>query len=66
MDRMLVYDILYALAAREGREAALFGGCGPVARESVALLCFPAFVKLRWRAGQPLDAKAYLMAQVKR
>ena len=31
--------------------------------ESSALLwCFPAFLKLRWRDGAPLDAKAYLMA----
>ncbi len=26
------------------------------------LYCFPAFLKLRWRNGNPLDAKAYLMA----
>ena len=31
---------------------------------SALLTCFPAFVKLRWRAGQPLDAKAYLLAQI--
>lgn len=30
--------------------------------ESCMLFCFTAFVKLRWRAGVPLDAKAYLMA----
>lgn len=24
--------------------------------------CFPAFLKLKWRAGEPVDAKAYLMA----
>ena len=26
------------------------------------LYCFPTFLKLRWRDGEPLDAKAYLMA----
>lgn len=30
--------------------------------ESITLWCFPAFVKLRWRDGEPVDAKAYLMA----
>ena len=30
--------------------------------ESILLSCFTAFVKLRWRAGVPVDAKAYLMA----
>ena len=33
--------------------------------ESCLLFCFPAFVKLRWRAGVPLDAKAYLMAGIR-
>jgi hypothetical protein len=28
------------------------------------LSCYPAFVKLRWRGGEPLDAKAYLLAGV--
>lgn len=28
------------------------------------LYCYPAFVKLRWRDGQPLDAKTYLQAGV--
>lgn len=32
--------------------------------ESSQLFCFPAFIKLRWRDGQPLDAKAYLMAGI--
>ena len=32
------------------------------AGESCLLWCFPAFLKLRWRGGVPLDAKAYLMA----
>ena len=31
-------------------------------RESAVLYCFPAFIKLRWRAGEPADAKAYLVA----
>lgn len=30
--------------------------------ENCRLFCYPAFVKLRWRAGVPLDAKAYFMA----
>lgn len=33
-----------------------FGG------ESVVAYCYPAFLKLRWRNGDPLDAKAYLIA----
>ena len=32
--------------------------------EHVTLYCFPAFIKLRWRNGEPLDAKAYFMAGV--
>ena len=28
--------------------------------EFIKIFCFPAFVKLRWRDGEPLDAKAYL------
>lgn len=30
--------------------------------EAINLWCFPAFLKIRWRDGQGLDAKAYLMA----
>ena len=30
--------------------------------ESAHLYCYPAFLKLRWRNGEPLDAKAYLIA----
>ncbi len=30
--------------------------------ESSILYCYPAFLKFRWRAGNPLDAKAYLIA----
>lgn len=30
--------------------------------ESSVLYCIPTFVKLRWRDGNPLDAKAYLIA----
>jgi hypothetical protein len=33
--------------------------------ERVTLCCYPAFVKLRWRAGVPLDAKTYLIAGVR-
>lgn len=32
--------------------------------ESAHLWCFPAFIKLRWKDGAPLDAKAYLVAGV--
>lgn len=35
-----------------------FGG------EKLSIYCFPAFLKLRWRDGAPLDAKAYLIAGV--
>ena len=33
--------------------------------ENCLLFCFTTFVKLRWRAGVPLDAKAYLMAGIR-
>lgn len=36
------------------------------AGSSVALSCFPAFVKLRWREGMAPDAKAYLLGRVER
>lgn len=32
------------------------------AGKSARLYCYPAFIKLRWRDGEPLDAKAYLVA----
>ena len=32
------------------------------AGEAARIFCHPAFLKLRWRDGEPLDAKAYLMA----
>lgn len=34
-------------------------------KEAVTLWCFPAFLKVRWRDGDGLDAKAYLMAGTK-
>ena len=34
MDKRLRYELLYALAARSGREKALFGTCAPGAREA--------------------------------
>lgn len=34
--------------------------------ESVTLYCYPAFIKLRWRGGEPVDAKTYLIAGVNR
>ena len=36
MDRTLLYDMIYALAARNGREDILFGNCAPLAREAFA------------------------------
>ena len=36
MDRARIYDIIYALAAKGGREEALFGSCGQAAREAFA------------------------------
>ncbi len=33
-DRRMLYDIIYALAAKDGRESALFGTCAPVAKEA--------------------------------
>ena len=35
------------------------------ADESALLYCYPAFLKLRWRDGEPLDAKAYLIAGIR-
>ena len=34
--------------------------------ESETLYCYPAFIKLRWRDGEPIDAKTYLIAGVNR
>ena len=34
MSRQFIYDIIYALAARDGREAALFGASAPAAHEA--------------------------------
>ena len=36
------------------------------AGESCLIYCYPAFLKLRWRGGEPLDAKAYLVAGAQR
>lgn len=36
MDYIRLYDILYALTAKDGREAKLFGACAPAAREAFA------------------------------
>ena len=35
MDYQVVYDIIYALAAKDGREEALFGTCAPMAHEAL-------------------------------
>lgn len=34
LDRTMLYDMIYALAARDGRDAALFGTCAPLAHEA--------------------------------
>ena len=34
MDRLMLYDIIYALAARDGRQAVLFGDCAELARNA--------------------------------
>ena len=31
---------------------------------SYTIYCYPAFLKLRWREGIPVDAKAYLVAGI--
>lgn len=35
-------------------------------KDAASLWCFPAFLKIRWRDGQGLDAKSYLMAGLRR
>ena len=47
----LLADTMYA-------QRVSFGG------DTCRLFCHPAFVKLRWRDGEPVDAKAYLIAGV--
>ena len=34
LNRTIVYDILYALAARDGRQEILFGDCAPLAHDA--------------------------------
>lgn len=47
MDYMMVYDLIYAIAALDGREAALFGKTAPVAREAFMRgLCGSTFPEL--------------------
>lgn len=46
----LLADITFSKRASRGLEECKF-------------FCFPAFVKLRWRSGEPLDAKAYLLSK---
>ena len=36
VDRMMIYNIIYALTAKDGRESVLFGDCSPYAREAFA------------------------------
>ena len=47
--RRLLGDTAFARQVRHGDE-------------SRVLFCYPAYVKLRWRDGEPEDAKAYLVA----
>lgn len=42
----------------------MFAKRARMAGESCMLWCRPTFLKLRWRDGEPLDAKAYLVAGV--
>ena len=57
LDRVLLYDLIYALAARDGREALLFGSCAPLAREAfVQSLAGEAFPEVWFEiplAGEP-------------
>lgn len=34
LDRTMLYDLIYALAAIDGREEKLFGDCAPLAHEA--------------------------------
>ena len=43
-------------------EEAIFANRLSKGGESHSLYCYPAFGTLRWRDGEPLDAKAYLIA----
>lgn len=45
----LLADTVFSMSVKRGGEGGL-------------LYCFPAFLKLKWHAGVPVDAKAYLMA----
>lgn len=69
MNSLFLYDLIYALAATDDRwrllQATTYAKRVRLAGESCLLWCFPAFLKLRWRDGEPLDAKAYLMAGVR-
>lgn len=59
MNREELYDILYALAAKDGREAALFGNCRQAAREAFARsLVGDAFPELWFEI--PLAGKPWL------
>ncbi len=59
MDQMTIYDIVYALAAQDGREAALFGDCAPAAREAFSrCLTCDTFPELWFE--MPLTGKPWL------
>lgn len=55
----LADDRWHLLAKTAFAQRASFAG------QSVVISCYPAFVKLRWRDGEPVDAKAYLIAEAK-
>ena len=57
LDRTILYNILYALAARNGRDKVLFGGCHPLSQEaferSLACDAFPEIWFELPLAGEP-------------
>lgn len=57
IDRIMLYDVIYALTARGGREAVLFGDCAPLAHEAfVRSLAGDGFPELWFElpcAGEP-------------
>jgi len=58
LDRMLLYNIIYALAARGGRESALFGDCFPPSQAAFARsLAGEAFPELWFEL--PLDGEPW-------
>ena len=54
LDRTMLYDLIYALAAIDGREEKLFGDCAPLAHE--------AFMRGNPRRGSREDYVEYMTA----